>query len=145
MGRARALRVLVATDHRRCPGEAIPHARALAGPGGAVILASILVVPVSQPMDATLDRAVAAACDVLDRGEHRGDVTDTRLVRARSFARGVLDTLADEAFDVVVLERPAGVPANGMATQVETLMEKAPATLVVIRPAPGPAEGDARR
>jgi universal stress protein family protein len=138
MGReSRAARVLVAADHRRCPGaEVLRHARDLAGADGEVVLASVLVVPVAQPLDASLDRAVGQACAVLDEGEGRlTGARDTRLVRARSFARGILDTLDAERFDLLVLERPSGAPPNGSAQQVETLIEKAPVTVVVIRPA----------
>lgn len=76
-------RVLVATDHTRCPVMALAPARAVAGPEGEVVLASVLVVPVTQPLDASLDRSVEQACGVLDDADRAavGDF-DTRLVRA---------------------------------------------------------------
>lgn len=130
-------RVLVATDHERCPGTALDHARALAGPRGEVVLAAVLVVPLAQPLDAALERKVSAACAVLDqaeRGSGEGPF-DTRLVRARSFAEGVLETLAGEPFDVVLVEKGHGALHNGSGGQIDTLMDKADATVVLVRPA----------
>lgn len=131
-------RVLVATD-QRCPAAALAHASALAGRDGEVVLASVLVVPHAQPMEATLDLAVADACAVLDAGERAATgapVFDTRLVRARSFSEGVLETMAAEHFDVLVLEAARGGLRNGMRAQVEALMERVEATVVLVRPGP---------
>jgi len=133
-------RVLVATEHH-CPAVALRHAAALAGRDGEVVLASVLVVPHAQPLEASLDRAVADACAVLDAGEKAAagaPVFDTRLLRARSFSEGVLEALDAEPFDVLVLEAAAGGLRNGMRAQVESLMERAPATVVLVRPAPPP-------
>ena len=130
-------RVLVATDHH-CPTAALEHAAALAGRDGEVVLASVLVVPHAQPLEASLDRAVADACAVLDEGERvvaGSPVFDTRLLRARSFSEGVLDALGAEPYDILVLEASRGGLRNGMRAQVEALMERAEATVVIVRPA----------
>jgi hypothetical protein len=130
-------RVLVATDHE-CPRAALEHALAFAGSAGEVVLASVLVVPHAQPLDAGLDRAVAAACAVLDQGERAAAgaaVFDTRLLRARSFAEGVLEATEVEPYDAVVLEVSRGGLRNGMRAQVETLMEKIATAVVLVRPA----------
>lgn len=130
-------RILVATEHH-CPEAALRHAAALAGRDGEVVLASVLVVPHAQPLEATLDRAVSGACAVLDAGEKAAagaPLFDTRLVRARSFSEGVLDVMAAEHFDVLVLEVARGL-RNGMRTQVDALMERAGATVVLVRPGP---------
>lgn len=129
-------RVLVATDHH-CPATALRHAAALAGRDGEVVLASVLVVPHAQPLDASLDRAVADACAVLDQGERAAAgaaVFDTRLLRARSFAEGVLEATEAEPYDALVLEVSHGGLRNGMRAQVETLMEKVATTVVLVRP-----------
>jgi hypothetical protein len=128
-------RILVATDHH-CPRAALEHAAALAGDDGEVVLASVLVVPLAQPLEATLDRAVADACAVLDEGERAtaGAASfDTRMLRARSFAEGVLDALGAEHFDVLVLESTRGGLRNGMRAQVEAVMERADGTVVLVR------------
>lgn len=130
-------RVLVATDHH-CPATALAHATAFAGPKGEVVLVSVLVVPHAQPIGATLDRAVADACAVLDEGERAAagvGVFDTRLLRARSFAEGVLEAMDAERYDVLVLEAGRAGLRNGMRSQVEILMQRVAATVVLVRPA----------
>jgi nucleotide-binding universal stress UspA family protein len=132
-------RVLVATNNLHCPRAALEHARALAGAEGEVVLATVMVIPVTQPLGAALERGVRQACDVLDEAERalegsRADF-DTRLVRARSFAKGVLDTLAAEPFDVLVLEQERDQVRNGLRAQIDLLLEKSPLTVVIVRPA----------
>ena len=131
-----ARRVLVATESR-CPRAALEHAAAFAGRDGEIVLASVLVVPHAQPLDASLDRTVADACAVLDEAERwvpPGSPFDTRLLRARSFAEAVLDTMEAERFDVLVLQVSRGGLRNGMRAQVEVLMERVDATVVLVRP-----------
>jgi nucleotide-binding universal stress UspA family protein len=139
MGRKRSpRRVLVATDQPSCPMSALEHAAAAAGEGGEVVLASVIVVPVTQPLDANLERSVTRACEVLEDAEaaarERGGAFDTRLVRARSFAKGVLQTLEAEPFDLLVLERSREQLRNGAGAQTQALLEKAPTTTVLVRP-----------
>jgi nucleotide-binding universal stress UspA family protein len=93
-------RVLVATDHERRPTTALEHASDLAGPQGEVVLASVLVVPHSQPLTAALDRSVTSACEMLDEEKGR-----------------------------------TAMP-NGAAAQIQTLLDKATATVMLVRPAP---------
>lgn len=129
-------RILVATD-LNYPQAALDVALRLAGPTGEVILASVVVVPHAQPLDASLDRAVADACALLDAGERAGRgaaVFDTRLLRARSFAEGVLGALEGERFDMLVLRISRG-HRDGMRAQVETLLERAGPPVVLVRAA----------
>lgn len=131
-----APRVLVATDGR-CPLVALEHARALAGRHGEVVLASVLVVPHAQPLDATLDRSVADACAMLDRAEAAATGVarfDTRLVRARSFSEGVLEAMEAEPFGTLILQISTAALGNGMKAQVEVLVDRADATVVLVRP-----------
>ena len=139
MGRPTATRrVLVATDQPRCPTVALEHAAAVASGGGEVVLASVIVVPVTQPLDANLEGSVGRACEVLEDAENlvRGQSAafDTRLVRARSFAKGVLQTLADEPFDLLVIERTRENLRNGQGAQTSALLEKVPIPVVLVRP-----------
>ena len=130
-------RVLVATEGR-CPLVALRHAAALAGRDGEVVLASVIVVPHAQPLEAALDRAVAGACAVLDAGERAaGDAGsfDTRLLRGRAFAEVVLAAMEDEHFDALVVQVDQGGLRNGLRAQVDTLLERARATVVLVRPA----------
>ncbi len=132
-------RVLVATDHERRPDTALEAAAGLAGPGGEVVLAAVLVVPHSQPLDAALDRAVASACAMLDEADRASalppDAFDTRLVRARSFAEGVLETLAAERFAAVLVEKRDGAATHDGAAQIHAILEKARPVVMLVRPA----------
>jgi universal stress protein family protein len=130
-------RILVAA-HRHCPEEALRQAAVLAGANGEVVLAAVIVVPVTQPLEATLDGPVEQACGVLEAGERLAGagpaIFDTRLVRARSFAKGVLETLAAETFDALILETgPEGL-RNGFGAQALALLERAETTVILVRP-----------
>jgi nucleotide-binding universal stress UspA family protein len=130
-------RVLVAAQ-RGCPETALHHAEALAGRDGQVVLASVVVVPLGQPLGAALSRAVDDACAALDAGERAAAGArsfDTRLVRGRSFAQAVLGLAEEEDFDVIVLEDGPATPCNDDRAQVEAVIERAPATVVLVRPA----------
>ena len=130
-------RVLVASQ-RGCPEAALHHAAALAGRDGEVVLASVVVVPHGQPIGASLGRAVDDACAVLDAGERAAAAArsfDTRLVRGRSFAEGVLGAAAEEPFDVIVLEAGPASPCNDDRAQIAAVVARAPATVVLVRPA----------
>src|SRR5262245_19055349 len=116
-------RILVATDHKRVPCAALDLARAVAGERGEIVLASVLVVPVTQPLEANLELTVDRACSVLEEAEDLGGRLDTRLVRARSFAKGVLELLAAELFDFVVLERERGPARDGTMAHLEALVQ----------------------
>jgi nucleotide-binding universal stress UspA family protein len=134
---SRGRRVLVATDHHHSPTVALKQAAALAGPRGEVVLAAVLVVPLAQPLGASLEGAAAAACEVLERAEREFDGSfDTRLVRVRSFADGVLQLLDGEPFDLLVLERRRGAsPGDTQAAQIEAILERARVTVTVVLPA----------
>jgi len=130
-------RVLVASQ-RRLPETALHHAAAFAGRDGEVVLASVVVVPHGQPIGASLGRAVDDACAALDAGERAAAGArsfDTRLVRGRSFADAVLDLAEEEHFDVILLEDGLASPCNDDRAQVEAVIERAPATVVLVRPA----------
>ncbi len=98
----------------------------------------MVVVPHGQPLGATLDRAVDDACAALDAGERAAvDARsfDTRLVRGRSFADAVLGLAEEEHFDVILLEDGPASPFNDDRAQIGAVMERAPATVVLVRPA----------
>jgi hypothetical protein len=130
-------RVLVASQ-RGCPEAALRHAASFAGPEGEVVLASVVVVPLGQRLGASLGRAVEDACAALDAGERAAAAAhsfDTRLVRGRSFADAVLGLADEEAFDVIVLEDGPASPCNDERAQIEAVIERAPAEVVLVRPA----------
>ncbi len=130
-------RVLVAS-RRGCPEAALDHAASLAGREGEVVLASVVEVPMGQPLGASLGRAVDDACATLDAGERRlagAGSFDTRLLRGRSFAEAVLDAARSEHYDAIVLQSGWESPCNDDRAQIATVMEHAPSTVVLVRPA----------
>ena len=129
-------RVLLATGAVLAEA-ALDAALDLAGDEGEVVLATVVVVPHAQRLAATLDRAVAEACAVLDAGERAARSArhfDTRLLRARSFSEGVLGILRDEPFDTVVLQIDRGARGPARA-QLEAVVERAGQPVVLVRPA----------
>lgn len=46
----------------------------------------------------------------------------------------MLDALAAEPYDVLVLETGRGGPRNGARAQIETVLERAGPTVVLVRP-----------
>ncbi|MGD9570654.1 MAG: hypothetical protein AB7V62_02060 [Thermoleophilia bacterium] len=131
-------RIVVATDGP-CPGAALRRAATIAGEDGEVVLAAVVVVPHAMPLEAAPEGAVAAACAMLDRGERalEGCRADTRLVRARSFAEGVLGLLADEHCDALLLQVGTGL-RNGARAEVEAILQKAAPEVLLVRPAVSP-------
>jgi hypothetical protein len=139
-------RVLVAS-RRGCPRAALEHAASLAGRDGEVVLASVVEVPMGQPLGAALGRAVEDACAALDAGEREAagaGAFDTRLLRGRSFAEAVLDAARAERFDAIVLQSGWESPCNDDRAQIAAVMERAPATVVLVRPATAPRPPRAR-
>jgi hypothetical protein len=118
----------------------------MCGPDGEVVLAVIMVIPVTQPIDAALGRGVEEACGVLEAGERLLSPAscghDTRLVRARSLAQGILNTLAAERFDLVVLQGDREA-VNGGAAQVQNVLDRSDVSVVIVHPAP--AGGEVKR
>ncbi len=128
-------RVLVASDGP-CPETALRHAAAIAAGEGEVVLAAVVVVPHAVPLQSAPEGAVASACAMLDRGERTpgAGADDTRLVRARSFAEGVLGLLDAEPVDALVVEAADWARAGARA-QLEVLIERCPVELVLVRAA----------
>ena len=129
-------RALVATDHKSCPTAALKVARSVVGHDGEVVLASIVVVPVTQPLDAQLSRTLEQACENLDKSEMAvTGAFDTRLVRSRGFARGVSETLdAEPDFDFVVIQQDKDHRQEDAAAHLAQRLEGTETTLVVVRP-----------
>ena len=126
-------RVLVPSE-LECPSEALAHAAALAGIDGEVVLASVTVVPHSEP----LDTGGAPAWDV-GWGADEGTVAavgsvGTRRLRARSFSEAVLDAVAAERYDAIVIQAGRETPCNGAKAQIDAVLERAAPTVVLVRP-----------
>ena len=117
-----------------CPSEALAHAAALAGTDGEVILASVTIVPHSEPLD-TGGAPVAVGDWGADAQAVAGVATvGTRCLRARSFSEAVLDAVAAERYDAIVIQAGWETPCNGAKAQIEAVLERAAPTVVLVRP-----------
>ena len=117
-----------------CPSEALAHAAALAGTDGEVVLASVTIVPHSEPL-------YGAGAPVPDGGwgpDARAvagvAAVGTRRLRARSFSEAVLDAVAAERYDAIVIQAGRETPCNGAKAQIEAVLERAAPTVVLVRP-----------
>jgi len=126
-------RVLVPSE-LECPEEALAHAAALAGSDGEVVLASVTVVPHSEP----LESGGPPAWDVRRGAEGEGvagvAAVGVRRLRARSFSEAVLDAVAAERYDAIVLQAGRETPCNGGRAQIDAVLERAAPTVVLVRP-----------
>jgi hypothetical protein len=116
------------------PSEALAHAAALAGTDGEVVLASVTIVPHSEPLD-TGGPPVPDGDWGADAQAVVGVVTvGTRCLRARSFSEAVLDAVAAERYDAIVIQAGRETPCNGAKAQIEAVLERAAPTVVLVRP-----------
>ncbi len=112
--------------------EALAHAAALAGLDGEIVLASVTVVPHSEP----LETGGPPAWDVGADEESVAGVASvgTRRLRARSFSEAVLHAVAAERYDAIVIQAGRETPCNGAKAQIDAVLERAAPTVVLVRP-----------
>lgn len=126
-------RVLVPSE-LECPEEAIAHAAALAGAEGEVVLASVTVVPHSEPLDSGGPPAWDARPGAEGEGVAGVAAVGTRRLRGRSFSEAVLDAVAAEHYDAIVIQAGRETPCNGGKAQIDAVLERAAPTVVLVRP-----------
>ena len=97
---------------------------------GEVVLASVVIVPLAEPLDGPMPEPMAVPADV---GVGTATLA-TRLLRARSFSEAVLDAVAAEPYDAIVLEAGRETPCNGGKAQIEAVLQHAAPTVVLVRP-----------
>ncbi|MCU0308173.1 MAG: hypothetical protein MUE51_10495 [Thermoleophilia bacterium] len=139
------LRVLVVANGRP-PELALDLAAALAGERGEVVLAAMLVMPLTQPFRANVDEPVATAVALLEAGEGRvtgqACACDTRLCRCRSVSAGLQALVGQERFDVVIAEGAREQARGGLARLLGGPLGRSSPTTLIVRagqalPAPG--------
>ena len=114
--------------------EALAHAAALAGSDGEVVLASVIVVPHSEPLDSGAPPAWNAVWGA-DEGSVAGvAAVGTRCLRARSFSEAVLHAVESERYDAIVIQAGRETPCNGAKAQIDAVLERAAPTVVLVRP-----------
>lgn len=117
-----------------CPSEALAHAAALAGTDGEVVLASVTIVPHSEPLDGDCAPVPDGAWGPDPQAVAGVATVGTRRLRARSFSEAVLDAVAAERYDAIVIQAGRETPCNGAKAQIEAVLERATPTVVLVRP-----------
>jgi hypothetical protein len=101
-------------------------------------------VPLHLPLDAALARECELALPLLEAVEQAstaaGVASDTRIERGRTYRHALLELIAHERYDqIVVAAAPEGAPGF-TAADVAWLLHRAPGEIIVLRPsdeAPG--------
>ena len=141
-GRARILFPIVG---RALSQPALDAALRIARAENATLVACYLApVPLHLPLDAALARECELALPLLEAVEQAstaaGVASDTRIERGRTYRHALLELIAHERYDqIVVAAAPEGAPGF-TAADVAWLLHRAPGEIIVLRPsdeAPG--------
>ena len=125
------------TISRRALQAAVRLARA----ENAVIMPAFLVrVPRHLPLDAPLPRQAEEGMPLLEAIEQRviadGVPVDSRVARGRSYRDALKRLLDSEHFDRIIVSTVSD-PRRGLSrSDLEWLLERAPAEIMILRPAP---------
>jgi nucleotide-binding universal stress UspA family protein len=122
---------------RRAFDAAIRLARA----ENAVLMPAYLaVVPLYLPLDVALPAQAEAAMRLLEaieqRAAKRGIQVDARIARGRSYRDALQRLLDEEQFDRVIVSANGNSSAGFAGADLEWLLERVPAEILILRPAP---------
>ena len=140
-------RILFPIVGRALSRPALDAALRLARVERATLVACYLAsVPLHLPLDAALGRECELALPLLEAVEHAaadaGVAVESRIERGRTYRHALLELIAHERYDqIVVAAAPEGA-AGFAAADVAWLLHRAPGEIVVLRPGD---EGPARR
>jgi nucleotide-binding universal stress UspA family protein len=104
-----------------------------------IIVAYVIEVPFTLPLNAVMDRAEAIAKEVTARAEaivkHHNLSVKPRIERARQIGEGIVRLAKEEEADLIVIGiRPvAGSPEKIMGRTSETLLRRAPCEVIIDR------------
>jgi hypothetical protein len=140
-------RILFPIVGRALSQPALDAALRIARAQDATLVAAYLApVPLHLPLDAALTRECELALPLLEAVEHAaaraGVAVDSRIERGRTYRHALLELIAHERYDqIVVAAAPEGA-AGFTAADVAWLLHRAPGEIVVLRPGDeGPARG----
>jgi len=113
---------------------------------GTLVACYLAPVPLHLPLDAALGRECELALPLLEAVEQAaasaGVAVESRIERGRTYRHALLELIAHERYDqIVVAAAPEGA-AGFAAADVAWLLHRAPGEIVVLRPGD---EGPARR
>ena len=107
-------------------------------------------VPRHLALDAPLPVQCLQAMPLLEAIEQRastqGVAVDTRIIRGRTYRDALRRMLEAEPVDRVIVSATSSARNGLSADDLEWLLEKVPAEVMILRPGPrGPPQGDRRR
>jgi len=133
-------RILLPFTGQEISKRAFEAAVRLARADNATIMPAFLArVPRTLPLDAPLPRACAFGMPLLEAIEQRaraqGVAVDSRISRGRTYRDALQRLLDEESFDRVIVSADAN-PRNGLnRDDLEWLIERVPAEVLILRPA----------
>jgi hypothetical protein len=136
-------RILVPFTGTFIPRRAFEAAIRLAKAENAVLMPAFLAqVPMNLPLTAPLPKQCASGMPLLEVIEQRaiaqGVAVDSRVARGRTARDALRSLLEAEDFDRIIISAGQGTdqPAGMSYEDLQWLLEKVPAEIMVLRPAP---------
>ncbi len=102
-----------------------------------IVVAHVIEVPFTLPLNASMAKAEAAAGEVLARGEeivrHHDLPVHSEVVRARQVGEGIVRLAKEEAADLIVIGIRPGAPERILGRTTETVLHRAPCEVIIDR------------
>jgi nucleotide-binding universal stress UspA family protein len=140
-GAGRVHRILLPFTGTTISRRALDAALRLAGAENATLVPAYLAtVPLNLPLDVPLARQCETAFPLLEAIEQRAARaairTDSRVERGRSYRDALRRILAEEAFDRVIISATANEHDSFSSEDIDWLLRRAPAEVLILRPDP---------
>jgi nucleotide-binding universal stress UspA family protein len=141
VGAGRVHRILLPFTGTTISRRALDAALRLAGAEDATLVPAYLAtVPLSLPLDVPIQRECETALPLLEAIEQRAarahiDV-DSRIERGRSYRDALRRILAEERFDRVIISATANEHESFSSEDIDWLLKRAPAEVLILRPDP---------
>jgi nucleotide-binding universal stress UspA family protein len=141
VGAGRVHRILLPFTGTTISRRALDAALRLAGAEDATLVPAYLAtVPLSLALDVPIRRECETALPLLEAIEHRAARAqirvDSRIERGRSYRDALRRILAEERFDRVIISATANEHESFSSEDIDWLLKRAPAEVLILRPDP---------
>jgi nucleotide-binding universal stress UspA family protein len=141
VGAGRVHRILLPFTGTTISRRALDAALRLAGAEDATLVPAYLAtVPLALPLDVPIARQCETAFPLLEAIEQRAARAeirvDSRIERGRSYRDALRRILAEERFDRVIISATANEHESFSFEDIDWLLKRAPAEVLVLRPDP---------
>jgi hypothetical protein len=141
VGAGRVHRILLPFTGTTISRRALDAALRLAVAEDATLVPAYLAtVPLTLPLDVPIQRQCETAIPLLEAIEQRGaraDIRiDSRIERGRSYRDALRRILAEERFDRVIISATANEHESFSSEDIDWLLRRAPAEVLILRPDP---------